>query len=52
MVHLKPPVVRPHVVAHSSQEADVSHRRPVDVVEGSILKGFKLLEFVFAHPTL
>lgn len=50
--HLKPPVVRPHVVAHSSQKADVPHRRPVDVVEGSILKGLKLLEFVLAHPAL
>lgn len=50
--HLKPPVVRPNVVAHSSQKTDVPHRRPVDVVEWSILKRLEFLEFIFARPAL
>lgn len=52
LAYLKPPVVRSHVVAHRSQKTDVSHRRPVDVVEWSILKRLELLEFVFTRPAL
>lgn len=50
--YLKPPIVRPHIVAHSSQKTDVPHRRPVDVVEWSVLKRLELLEFIFTRPTL
>lgn len=44
--------MRPHVVAHSSQEANVSHRGPIKVVERSLLQRLQLLELVLARPAL
>lgn len=52
MSYLQPPVVRPYVVAHSSQEANVSHRGPIKVVERSLLQRLQLLELILPRPAL
>lgn len=44
--------MRPHIVTHSRQQANVSHRRPINVVEGSLLQRLQLLEFILARSTL